>query len=287
MTQEAELTAWLNGEFLPLSQARVSVEDRGFQFADGVYEVIACYAGTFVDLDAHLQRLWRSCAAIELPPPMSRDELAGVIVETYRRNPFEDAMLYVQITRGPAPRAHLLPETIRPTVVVTARALPRLSHQPIDQGVPAITLEDFRWRRCEIKSIALLASVLGKQEAARRDADEAFWLDEDGHVLEGCSTNCFAVIHDRLVTHPLGHRVLSGITRRMVLKLAKRHGIKVEERPWRLDEEGLDEVFMTSTTHAAMPVTRIDGRLIGDERPGKLSLQVRDWLIAHIEELRG
>jgi len=278
--------AWLNGVFTPLAEACVNIEDRGFQFADGVYEVIACFGGTLIDLDEHLERLWRSARAIDLTPPLAQPELAELIHETYRRNPYSDAMLYVQLTRGVAPRSHLIAEGIAPTLVVTSRELPQVSDDKLHQGASAITLNDFRWLRCDIKSISLLASVMGKQEAIRRHADEAFWLNPTGHVLEGCSTNCFAIIDKALVTHPLGEHVLEGITRKMALRLARQHGLDVQERPWKLSEKGLTEVFMTSTTNAAMPVCRINGDDIGDGCPGPVTLSVRQWLLQHFEELR-
>ncbi len=286
MKQPGTLTAWVNDRFTPLGEARVHIEDRGFQFADGIYEVIACFGGTFIDLDEHLARLWRSCEAIALEPAVSREKLRDLIRETYRRNPFPDAMLYVQITRGVAPRSHHIPENIRPTLVITARQLSQVPEEKIRRGATAITLADIRWKRCDIKSIALLASVLGKQEADRMHADEAFWLDEDGHLLEGCSTNCFAVIDESLVTHPLDHRVLGGITRDLAIRLARRYGLPVHERPWRLDEQGLSELFMTSTTNAAMPVCRVDGHVIGNGRPGRISMQIRTLLLQHFDELR-
>ncbi|HKI61473.1 MAG TPA: D-amino acid aminotransferase [Mariprofundaceae bacterium] len=286
MSTSQELIAWVNGRFTPLAEACVNIEDRGFQFADGVYEIIACFAGTFLDLDEHLERLANSCRAIELAMPVSQPELASLIRETYQRNPFDHAMLYVQITRGVSPRSHQIARGISPTLVITARHLPLASEEKISAGASAITLSDFRWQRCDIKSISLLASVMGRQEADRQNVDEAFWLDDAGYVLEGCSTNCFAVINQRLVTHPLDHRVLEGITRKIALRLAREHGLAVDERPWKLGEPGISEVFMTSTTSAAIPVCNIDGKSIADGLPGPVSLQVREWLLEHFRELR-
>ncbi|MFQ5344748.1 MAG: aminotransferase class IV [Mariprofundus sp.] len=280
------LTAWVNGRFLPLDEATVHIEDRGFQFADGVYEVIACFGGNFLDLDAHLDRLKRSCEGIAIKPPCSLPTLKKLITETYQKNPFEDAMVYVQITRGAAPRSHLARTELKPTIVITSRELPMPSPDKITDGVSAITLEDMRWKRCDIKSIALLASVIGKQEAAMRGADEAFWLDERQHVLEGCATNCFAAIDGTLVTHPLDHQVLGGITRDMVLRVARTHHIAVEERPWKLAETGLSECMMSSTTNAIMPVCRINEENIGTGKPGPMATQLRGWMLAEFETLK-
>ncbi len=280
------LTAWVNGRFLPLDEATVHIEDRGFQFADGVYEVIACFGGTFVDMDAHLNRLKRSSESINIQLPVSLTELKSLIEQTYRHNPFDDAMIYVQITRGAAPRSHLPGAELTPTMVITSRDLPMPSAEKISDGVKAISLEDMRWKRCDIKSIALLASVIGKQEAAYRGADETFWLDEDGHVLEGCATNCFAAINGILVTHPLDHQVLGGITRQMVLKVARAHGITVEERPWKLTETGLTECMMSSTTNAIMPVCHINGEKIGTGIPGPMAMELRRLMLAEFETLK-
>jgi len=280
------LTAWVNGQFLALEDATVHIEDRGFQFADGVYEVIACFGGTFLDLPAHLQRLEKSCRAIAIELPYSLAELEHLIRQTYQRNPYADAMLYVQITRGVAPRAHRIPAKIKPTIVITSRTLPMPSDEKITTGVHAITLADIRWKRCDIKSIALLASVLGKQEATRQGADEAFWLDDGGHILEGCATNCFAVIDGVLVTHPLDHQVLGGITRNMALRLAKQHGFTVEQRPWHLHEAGLSECMMSSTTNAIMPVCRINDHIIGTGKPGPVSMLLRQQMLNEFETLK-
>lgn len=280
------LTAWVNGRFSPLDEAVIHIEDRGFQFADGVYEVIACFGGQFLELDAHLQRLEASCSAIGLSLLKSGPELVELLHEVYRRNPFEHAMIYIQATRGVAPRSHLLLQEIEPTLVITARELPSPSAEKLAEGARAITLPDIRWKRCDIKSIALLASVIGKQEAARQGVDEAFWLDEKGHLLEGCATNCFAVIDGNLITHPLDHQVLGGITRHLALKVAREHGIAVVERPWKLDEAGLTECLMSSTTNAVVAVSHIDDITIGDGKAGPVCIQLRQWMLDAFEAMK-
>lgn len=280
------LTAWVNGRFLPLDEATVHIEDRGFQFADGVYEVIACFGGVFLDLNAHLDRLQRSCNSIAIALPVSKSALKELVELTYQKNPFDDAMVYVQITRGVAPRCHLPGTELTPTMVITSRLLPIPTAAKISAGVRAITLDDMRWKRCDIKSIALLASVIGKQEAAYRNADETFWLDKAGHVLEGCATNCFAIIDGVLVTHPLDHQVLGGITRQMLLRIATAHDISVEERPWKLSEAGLTECMMSSTTNAVMPVCHINDEKIGTGKPGPMAMQLRQWMLETFEQLK-
>jgi D-alanine transaminase len=192
-------------------------------------------------------------------------------------------MIYIQITRGAGPRAHYPATPLTPTMVMTSRALPQPTSERVAQGYKAITRSDIRWKHCEIKSIALLASIMGKQEAHDAEVDETFWLDEHGHVLEGCSTNTFAVIDGALVTHPLDHQVLGGITRDLVLRLARQHGLTVVERPWSLSEPKLSECMLSSTTNAVMPVCYIDGQAIADGTPGAITLQLRQWLIAAME----
>ena len=279
----SSLIAYVNGSFVPLDRAYVHVEDRGFQFADSVYEVIACYGGVFLDLPAHLRRLQASCTAIDMSMPCPADKLAELIGETCRRNPFRNASVYVQVTRGTAPRALRIPDAIRPTLVITCRGLPFPPEQAPEYS--AITLCDFRWERCDIKTTALLASVMGRQEAVRRGAEEGFWTDTDGHVLEGAATNVLAIIDGALVTHPLDRHVLGGITREMALRQASHAGIRVEERPWRLAEPKLSECMMTSTLYALAPVCRVDGQDIGNGHPGPLTLNLRQAMIAQFRSM--
>ena len=280
------LVAYVNSSFVPLEKAMVHIEDRGFQFADGVYEVVACFGGTYLDLKPHLMRLQRSCAAIEIDLPKPMSELEVLVQQAYEKNPFDDAMVYIQVTRGVAPRNHVVSQKLTPTLVITVRELPKPSEEKVQTGVQGITLQDIRWKHCEIKSIALLASVMGKQEAVRAGVDEAFWLDTQGHVLEGCATNIFAVIDGVLVTHPLDHQVLGGITRNMAIEVAKDAGISVQERAWKLDESGLTECLMSSTTNAVLPVCRMNHQPIGDGKPGAIGLKIRQLMLAKIDALR-
>ncbi len=280
------LVAYVNGTFLPLDQATVHIEDRGFQFADGVYEVVAALGGSFLDLNPHLERLKRSCEAIRIPLPCPLDEMAFIATSLYSKNPFRDAMLYIQITRGVAPRSHHIQNTLKPSLIMTVRELPRPSEEKLAHGATAITREDIRWKRCDIKSIALLASVLGKYEADSCKVDETFWLDRKGHLLEGCATNAYAVINSTVVTHPLDHQVLGGIMRDMALRIATAEGLKVEERPWKLSEEGLTECMMSSTTNALLPVCYVDGEAIGSGQPGPVALKIRASIINELEALR-
>jgi len=281
-----QLMAYVNNRFVPLEEATVHIEDRGFQFADGVYEVVACFGGSYLDLRPHLQRLKRSCDAINIVLPKSMDALEMLVQEAYEKNPFEDAMVYLQVTRGVAPRSHHVNQTLIPTLIITVRNLPKPTDEKLESGVKGCTLPDIRWKHCEIKSIALLASVMGKQEAGRRGVDEAFWLDEQGHVLEGCATNILAIIDGAVVTHPLDHQVLGGITRDMAIGVAKEAGLEVQEREWTLDETSLTECLMSSTTNAVMPICLMDDKIIGDGKPGPIGLDLRKRMLKKIESLR-
>ncbi|MDQ7005294.1 MAG: aminotransferase class IV [Ghiorsea sp.] len=280
------LVAYVNNTFVPLNKAYIHIEDRGFQFADGVYEVVACFGGAYLDLMPHLQRLEKSCIAIAIGLPKSLNELQNLVEKAYQENPFEDAMIYIQITRGVSPRAHVVDKPMTPTLVITVRELPKPSEEKLKQGTKAITMQDIRWKHCEIKSIALLANVMGKQESLKQHVDEAFWLDQQGHVLEGCATNVLAVIGGVLVTHPLDHQVLGGITRTMALQVAKGAGVDIEERPWKLDEIGLTECMMSSTTNAVLPVCMVDKKEVGDGKPGEISLRIRNMILRNIKALR-
>jgi len=278
--------AFVNGEFLPLEQATVHIEDRGFQFADGVYEVIACFGGNFLDLKPHLERLKHSCDAVHISLPRPLYELEALVRELYARNSFSDAMIYIQITRGTAPRSHVINKAIEPTLVMTVRALPEPSERKTNKGLSAITLADFRWGRCDIKSTALLASVMGRYEAMAHGVDEAIWIDESGHVLEGCATNLFAVIDGSLVTHPLDHRILGGIMRDMVLRIAENEGMSLQQRCWSLNEPELSECMISSTTNAVLPLCTVDDRAVGNGMPGPVAALIRKRILAELDALR-
>lgn len=280
------LMAYVNTGFVPMEQATVHIEDRGFQFADGVYEVVACFGGAYLDLNLHLRRLQHSCEAIGMGLPRSMEVLESLVKQAYEKNPFEDAMVYIQVTRGVAPRAHWVSKNLTPTLVITVRDLPKPTEQTLTQGIHACTLPDIRWKHCEIKSIALLASVMGKLHADQLGMDETFWLDEQGHVLEGCATNIFAVIDGLLVTHPLDHQVLGGITRDMAITAAQKAGIAFVERPWKLDEAGLTECLMSSTTNLIVPICWMDGQGIGDAAPGPMGIHLRKLMLDDVEQLR-
>lgn len=269
--------AYVNGQYVPFGEAGVHVEDRGYQFADGVYEVIALVGGLLVDEEPHLDRLERSLVELSIEMPMSRRALALVMREVVRRNGFRDGILYLQITRGVARRDHAFPAGAAPSVVMTVRRSKPIAAATIENGVAVVTIPDIRWQRCDIKSVSLLPNVLGKQAARQAGAYEAWMLDAEGRVTEGTSTNAWIVTAEGvLVTRNLAPAILAGITRQSVLRLAAEAGVPVEERPFSLAEaKHAREAFLTSTTSYVLPVTRIDGQSVGDGKPGKLTLRLR------------
>ena len=261
--------AYINGRFMPLSQAKISVEDRGYQFGDGVYELIRTYSGKLFQVEAHLERLARSAMAIGLDPVYSQSRWIAILRQIYNRSGFREAKLYIQLTRGVAPREHVFPLQSRPTVVVTVRQLIPLSPALRRRGAAVITVPDIRWGRCDIKSINLLPNIMARQKAKIQGAYEAIFI-RDGLVAEGSSSNVFAVIKGRVVTPPKGPMILPGITREWVLRLAKEAGLRTAEKEIALQELlGAEEVFLTGTTAEVLPVVKVDGRPVGNGKPGE------------------
>ncbi len=267
---------WINGEIIPLSEARVGVEDRGFQFADGVYEVIRLYDGRPYTLDGHLNRLDRSAGELRIDVPLARPKLRGEILRLIAQTGVGEGMIYLQLTRGVSPRNHLfpVPGLVRPTLLFYTRTLPTLA--AIGQG-PAVKLHthpDDRWRRCWVKSTALLANVLAKNAAVDAGADEAVFVDE-GYVSECSASNLIAVIRGKMVTHPVGPKVLPGITRAELMECARQLDIAVEERPMTIDEaKEADEVFITSTTREISPVSHWDGNPLPGQVHGPVTTRL-------------
>ena len=262
--------AYVNGRYVPHREASVHVEDRGFQFADGVYEVFAVAHGALVDEELHLARLARSLGELRIASLHSDKVLKHLFREVLRRNRVRDGILYLQITRGAAPRDHAFPKAATPSVVITARAA-RLADPAIAAcGVAVVTIPDIRWRRCDIKSVSLLPNVLGKQQAKEAGAYEAWMVTEAGEVTEGTSTNAWIVTRDgRLVTRPADQAILNGVTRLAVLELAREERLAVEERGFTVAEaQAAAEALITSTTAFVLPVVSIDGRKVGEGRPG-------------------
>jgi D-alanine transaminase len=265
---------WFNGEILPMAEARVGVEDRGYQFADGVYEVVRLYNGKPFTMREHLDRLEKSADGIKLALPISRSAMDEGLAKLIARSGVRDGMVYLQASRGVAPRNHVFPERPTGTVVGYCRELPPVPAAGGGEGAKLLAVPDDRWKRCWIKSIALLANVLAKNEAASRGYDEAAFVD-DGVVTECSTANLFAVVGGALVTHPVGPRVLPGITRAVLFQLAAELGIRVEERPMREAEVvAAQELFITSTTRELSWVNRWNDTPVGEGKCGPVTLKL-------------
>jgi D-alanine transaminase len=278
--------AYVNGRYLPRSDAAVSIEDRGFQFADGVYEVCEVRAGRIIDERRHMARLDRSLSELRIARPMSPAALAVVMRETIARNRVRDGIVYVEITRGAAHRDFPFPPGIRPTLIVTARSndLSRIDRMAAE-GVAVVTVPDIRWGRVDIKSVALLPNVLAKQAAREQGAREAWLVDAQGRITEGASSNAWIVARDgKVVTHPLGQDILPGITRAVVLDVIMAQGLAFEERAFTLEEAyAAREAFMTSASQIVMPVVAINGRPVGNGAPGLIAAALRRDFHRHAE----
>jgi D-alanine transaminase len=279
-------TVYLNGEFLSLAQAGVSVLDRGFLFGDGVYEVIPVYGEHFFRLALHLQRLEDSLQAIHLENPLSPSQWQAILQQLIALNDGLDQAVYLQITRGPAARDHAFPQQVEPTVFAMSNPLKPLSVKWRVEGVAAVTREDIRWKHCHIKSIALLANVLLRQEAIEAKAQEAILL-RDEQLTEGAASNIFVVRGGVLATPPKGPFLLSGITRDLVLELAIGAGIPCREVSISAgDLAQADEIWLTSSTREIMPVTRLDGAEVGSGTPGPLWRQMDTLYQEYKERVR-
>ncbi len=269
--------AYVNGRYVPHATARTHVEDRGMQFSDGVYEVIAVVGGELVDATLHFERLDRSLSALEIAAPMRRAPLETVLREVARRNRVSEGIVYLQVNRGVAPRNHAFPRDARPSMVVTARRGQPASSPALVEGVRVITIPDIRWRRRDIKSVSLLANVLAKQAAAQDGAFEAWQVDEDGMVTEGSQSNAWMVeAGGAVVTRPPSHDILTGITRTRLIDLARQDGITVIERAFTPQEAArAREAFLTSTSSFVVPVVQIDDAVVANGRPGAVTEHLR------------
>ena len=271
--------AYVNGRYVRLAEAAVSIQDRAFQFGDGVYEVCQVRGGALIDETRHLARLEASLAALRIAAPVGPAALRRILREVVARNRVADGLAYIQISRGVARRDHGFPVgAVAPSLVVSAKSIdPRLGETNASRGVSVVSLPDERWSQPHIKTLQLLPNVLAKQAAREAGAYEAWLVDSGGFVTEGASTNAWIVAEDgALVTRPADRAILRGVTRSTLLDAAAREGFSVQERPFSLEEAyRAREAFFSSATTIAMPVVAIDGRRIGDGRPGPLTLALR------------
>ena len=262
---------YVNGRYLPYTKAFVHVQDRGYQFADGVYEVCRAHNSRIFGEQEHIDRLWRSLKAISLAPPVSQTVLKHILREVLRRNNLPKTLLYFQVTRGQAPRNHAFPHVKSPSLVVTATPL-----TPLDTA-RVITVPDTRWKRCDIKSIALLPNVLARQKAQEKGAQEAWFVNQEGKITEGAGSNAWIVSSSgSLITHPVGNAILDGVVRRLLLDLAKKLHIPVEERPFMPREAYMaPEAFFSASSSFVVPVVQIDEHTIGNGKVGAVTSKLQ------------
>jgi D-alanine transaminase len=273
-------TVYVNGEYLPETEAKVSIFDRGFLFADGVYEVSAVVKAKLVDYPAHMERLGRSLKELRMGWPCSREELDRMHEELIRRNNLTEGIVYMQVTRGSADRAFNFPkEKVKPTLIAFTQAMSLVANPNAVTGVKVITTPDLRWARRDIKTVMLLAPVLGKQEAYEKGCHEA-WMVEDGFITEGTSSNAYIVKDGKLITRGLSNEILAGCTRRALFRLASEHGIEIVERSFTPEEAyAADEACLTSASQFVMPIVEIDGHRIGGGQPGPVVRKLRELFL--------
>ncbi len=270
---------YVNGEYLPESEGKISIFDRGFLFADGVYEVTPVVNGKLVDYDAHIERLDRSLGELKMAWPCSKDELRAMHEELVKRNDLKEGIIYMQATRGIADRMFNFPKDITSSLVAFPQVMALVDNPNARTGVKVVTTPDIRWLRRDIKSVMLLAPVLGKQEAYEKGANEA-WMVEDGYVTEGTSSNAYIVVGGKVITRPLSNRILAGCTRRALMRLSSEHGVEIEERLFTPEEAyAADEAFLTSASQFVMPITEIDGKRIGGGQPGPVARKLRELFL--------
>jgi D-alanine transaminase len=260
--------AYVNGRIGSIDEAFIGIEDRGFQFADGVYEVVRSYARRLMDLDRHLARLERSAKMLDLPLPMDLADLEATCRSFFAQSGLDEAVLYLQVTRGVARRQHVAPAGLTPTLVMTARVVSK----PTPAEFRVITVPNNRWRMCDCKTIALLPTVLAKHAAAQVNGDDAIFVEDDGTVLEGASDNIFVVKSGVIYTAPADNRILAGITRGRVLEIIDQLGLLVRIEPYKRDfMMAADEVFLTSSVLTVVPIVEVDARAIADGKPGPVA----------------
>lgn len=272
--------AYVNGRYVAHADAAVHIEDRGYQFADGVYEVCEVARGNIMDMTRHLDRLNRSLTELSIGWPMSRKALEFIMGEVVRRNHVRNGLVYLQVTRGVAPRDHVFPTVpVRPAIVVTAkRTDPVAAAKRAESGLKVITVPENRWDRVDIKTVGLLPNVLARQKAKEAGAQEAWFVDPDGTVKEGAATNAWIVTRDgALVTRPAEHGILRGVTRATVFEVAKKLGLSIEERGFTVEEaKAAREAFITAATTVVMPIVAIDGAPVANGHPGSTALSLRE-----------
>lgn len=279
--------AFVNGEFMPIEEAMIPIEDRGYQFGDAVYEVVNSFKGKFFGLEEHLDRLERSLRELSYPS-VSRDKVKNGMLEILDRSGMDRASVYLQISRGVAPRNHAYSGVNGVQIIMTVREVKEVPETLRIKGVPAITVEDIRWGRCDIKTVQLLANSLAKQKAVESGAYDAIFVTKEGVVRETTISNLFIVKGGIVITHPANHHILNGITRIMTIDCCREIDLPIEEQTFTVKEMfAADEVFLTGTTIEVLPVVTIDEQTIADGEPGPISKQLCEALHAKIAKLKG
>ena len=280
--------SYVNGRYVPHLDATVHIEERGFQFADGVYEVIAVFGGCLIDVEEHLDRLERSLSELRLASPLGRTSLKLVMRETLRRNHVQNGKIYIQISRGVATRDHPFPDASESSLVVTASSGSWLSLLEAKTGSAVVTGPDLRWRRCDIKSVSLLPNLLAKQTAVEAGAAELWMTDDNGFVTEGTASNAWILTSDdEIITRQTDNRILAGITRQTLIRLIEREHYKLTLRAFTVEEaKAAKEAFFTSATAIVKPVTSIDGYSVGNGAPGEITCQLIDLYFEHMHQIR-
>lgn len=267
---------YVNGSYVPENEGKVSIFDRGFLFADGIYEVTAVINGKLVDYDPHMERLERSLNEIRMAWPCSKAQLRQMHEELIKRNKLDEGIIYMQVTRGAADREFKFPTESTSTLIGFTQVQKLLENPHAPAGVKVVTIPDIRWARRDIKSVMLLAPVLGKQKAYEEGAFEG-WMVEDGKITEGTSSNAYIVKDGKVITRPLSNSILAGCTRRSLFRLAEEHDVTIEERLFTPDEAyAADEAFLTSASNFVLPIVEIDGRRVGGGQPGPVVRKLRD-----------
>ncbi len=280
-------TVFLNGEYLREDEAKVSIFDRGFVFGDGVYEVVPVVRGKVLDKEPFLERFDRSLNELELGWPMSKDEFLVMINELIKRNGVNEGGVYMQVTRGVAPRDFAYPKDITPTVMAFSFEKEIINSPKAKSGIKVVTVDDIRWKRRDIKSIALLGQCMAKEQATKQGAYEG-WMVEDGFVTEGTSSSAYIVKNGKIITRPLSNSILSGIRRKLLIQIAKDHGVEFELRLFSVKEAlEADEAFLSSATTFVLPIIEIDGKQIGDGKPGPVAKKMREMYIESALKIAG
>ncbi|MBE0465705.1 MAG: aminotransferase class IV [Candidatus Desulforudis sp.] len=264
--------AYLDGRITAVDQARVSIDDRAFLFGDGIYEVVRSYGGVFFGLEEHMARMARSAAAIEMELPLSEAGFVALVRELRQKSEIDDAMVYIQVSRGVEPRRHIYDPGLKPQVLITVRHVPHIPERYWTHGVTAVTVPDIRWGMCHVKATSLMANIMAGHRARQNGADEAIFVRDDGTVTEAYASNVFIVRDGEVWTHPLNNRILGGITRQFVLELCSGLGVPFREAVVTREEmRGAGEVFLTNSVHEVRAAVEIDGRPVADGRPGPVT----------------